>query len=296
VRLRVAVVGVVALASAACAVDLRSDEYQVREERTFQPDRGTTPDVHLETFDGSIDVRAWDRPEVRVDVEKIGRTKEAVESIKVRSVAEGSRFEVEAVAPTSGDWVAGLIPNGGQRARIQASVPRRCTLTVHTGDGNIKVEGIDGTISLSTDDGMVRGIALAGDVRIKTGDGSIKLEPVDGRVSVDTGDGAIVLGGRVQGLMARTGDGSISIRLDPGSRPELDWDIETDDGGIALEVPEAFGAEIDASTADGVVRIERTLGLDTGERPGRSVKGRVGAGGRLIRIRSGDGSISLRRP
>jgi len=52
------------------------------------------------------------------------------------------------------------------------------------------------------------------------------------------------------GVHARSGDGSVSIRAEPGSEADADWDITTGDGSVTLEVPDGFGAELDASAAD----------------------------------------------
>ena len=72
-----------------------------------------------------------------------------------------------------------------------------------------------------------------------------------------------------------------------------DWEIRTGDGGMRLELPDAFGASLDASTGDGRVRLE---GIET-ERPTsdgeseaarRSLKQQLGSGGRQLRVRSAE--------
>jgi hypothetical protein len=297
-RARLVAMGVAlaAGASAGCAIDLRADEYTTREEKRFVLEAGRAAEVELVTFDGSVEVRGWDRPEVHVTVEKTGVSKEIVDAMAVRSSQEGGKIRLEAVPASTGDWMAGLVNRTSHHARLIATVPSSCHLLVRTRDGNLKVEGVNGRVDLETDDGGVRGVALGGDVRVRTGDGSIKLESLEGRLVADTSDGSIVLGGQFHGLTANTGDGSISIRLEPGSRPDTDWDISTSDGGISVQLPDPFSAELDASTGEGVVRGGQALGLAKGEkRPAGALRGRLGEGGRLVRIRSGDGSITLSR-
>src|SRR5262249_52932136 len=95
---------------------------------------------------------------------------------------------------------------------------------------------------------------------------------------------------------ARSGDGSVTIRADDGSRATDDWDITTGDGSITLEVPGDFGGELDAHTGDGTVHMsDLTLSNVTGTIGRRTVRGRLGSGGPNIRLRRGDGSITLRR-
>jgi hypothetical protein len=63
---------------------------------------------------------------------------------------------------------------------------------------------------------------------------------------------------------------------------------------VTLYLPDGFNAEIDAHTGDGSVSNELKLASASGDDDRRTIKGRLGSGGRLIRIRTGDGSIRLR--
>src|SRR5512140_2986565 len=58
-------------------VGVGSDRYLERETKDFKV--SGTPEILLTTFDGSIEVRAWDRPEVSVEIEKRGSNKQAVD-------------------------------------------------------------------------------------------------------------------------------------------------------------------------------------------------------------------------
>jgi hypothetical protein len=65
---------------------------------------------------------------------------------------------------------------------------------------------------------------------------------------------------------------------------------------VSLAVPDGFGAELDAHTGDGRINLEEiTLSNVSGALGRQTVKGRLGAGGRSVRVRTGDGSITLRR-
>ena len=86
-----------------------------------------------------------------------------------------------------------------------------------------------------------------------------------------------------------------------------DWDISTGDGSVTLYLPPDFAAELDAHTGDGGIRNELRVasqaeadetpapgGTTRDENSRRAVRGRLGAGGKLLKIRTGDGSIRLR--
>jgi hypothetical protein len=274
-------------------VHVGANVYTSREERAFRV--SGPPVVSVATFDGAIEVRAWDRSEVRVEIEKSGENRELVDRIQVAATQDGDRIDVEVRPPDMSGWVATLAGGHSLRAKLLVSLPRRSDLHARTGDGSVSAEQLTGRIEITTGDGSVRGIDLEGDVRVVSGDGSVRLDAVTGRADVRTGDGSIVVGGKLAAVRARTGDGSVSISADPGSVAEDDWEISTGDGRIALYVPEGFGAEIDARTRDGIVRVDEALALATTEKGRTSLRGILGPGGRVIRLRTGDGSISLRK-
>ena len=59
--------------------------------------------------------------------------------------------------------------------------------------------------------------------------------------------------------------------------------------------PETFNGELDAHTGDGTVRMtDVTLANVTGTINKHTVRGRLGSGGRAVRMRTGDGSITLK--
>jgi DUF4097 and DUF4098 domain-containing protein YvlB len=246
------------LAGPGCIDIVGSDlgKYVEREEKHF-PVAGK-PDVTLSTFDGSIEIRPWDKPEIQVVVEKRGRDKDATATIEVHAEATGNHVEVRVTTPKTSGF--GFHFNDARSAKLIVSLP------------------------------------ASADVSATSGDGSIRLDGVDGKLNVDTGDGSIAVAGKLTAVRARSGDGSVTIQADAGSAPAGDWDITTGDGSVTLEVPDGFGAELDAHTGDGSIRMQDiTLSNVTGEIGKRTVRGRLGAGGPAVRVRTGDGSITLKR-
>jgi hypothetical protein len=298
----------VALASlaggAGCVVRVESQAYTAREEKRFRVDG--QPEVTLATFDGPIEVRAWDRPEVLIEIEKSAAAKEVADRIRVLAEQEGNRIRVEARQPDSSEWIFGVMVNNQRQAKLVASVPRSCSLFARTGDGSISVERVSGRIELRSGDGSIRGLDLDGEIAIDTGDGSIKLDNVNGAVDLRSGDGTIVADGKLAVVNASTSDGSIHLRVAPGSTLARDWEVTTGDGAIVVALPDQLDAELDAQTGDGSVRMDTTLESATIEKIAsagaadddserRILRAKVGAGGPLIRIRTGDGSINLKR-
>jgi DUF4097 and DUF4098 domain-containing protein YvlB len=204
---------------------------------------------------------------------------------------DANHVVVEVKAPKQDEW----LHFHHRSAKLIVSLPAASDLLASSGDGSIDVDGISGKLDLRSGDGSIKGHALDGEVRAHTGDGSIRFDAVKGAVNVDTGDGSVHLEGTFTSLRARTGDGSVRIDAAPGSAPNGDWDISTGDGTVTLALPEDFSAEIDAHTGDGRVHVTDMDLTTNASIEKRSVRGRLGAGGNTVRVRSGDGSITLKR-
>lgn len=289
-RARVVAVALTALTASGC-VDMVATgalSYVEQEEKQFAVQG--RPDVTLSTFDGSIEVRPWDRAEVLVVVEKHAFSKDAAADIEVFAEQDGNRVTVEARVKRPRNFRFGA----NRSARLIVSLPASSDVHATSGDGSIDVERLSGQIDLRSGDGTIRGRELAGDVKAQTGDGPIRLHDVTGSLDVGTGDGSIVADGTLSVLRARSGDGSVSIRVEKGSEPNDDWSIFTGDGALTLELPDQFDAELDAHTGDGRVSVQGDMS-DAIANTRRSVRGRLGKGGRALRLRTGDGSITLRR-
>lgn len=280
------------LVAGACTVTVDSQAAMTREEKRFTV--SGTPVVRVATFDGSIEIRSWDRPEVLVEIEKRGPTRAAIEAIEVAASQDGSVIEVEVKQPDR-QPLTGFRLHSSASARLIVSVPRRTDIRARSGDGAIRIARVDGQVELHTGDGSIRAEELSGDLTLTSGDGSIAVDGAEGRLVLETGDGSVNVTGRLGAVRLRTGDGSIVYRSAAGTVMVDDWDITTGDGSVSLYLPSDFGAELDAHTGDG--SIQNDLSMSSGGPSGderRSVKGRLGSGGKRLRIHTGDGGIRLR--
>ena len=284
----------VLLVSAGCIDIVGSDfnKYVEREEKRFSTTG--TPDIMLSTFDGSIEIRAWEKPEVEVIIEKRAASKDAAAAIEIHTEQDGNRVTVD--VKTEKGTSFGIHFNNSRSAKLIVSAPARSNIVAKSGDGSIDVTRISGRLELRSGDGSIHGRDLGGDVRAHTGDGSITLEGVSGKLDVDTGDGSVRASGTLTSVRARSGDGSITVRANAGSTADSDWDIVTGDGSVTLELPDGFSGELDAHTGAGGIRMhDITVSNVSGTIGRNTVRGRLGAGGHNVRVRTGDGSITLRK-
>ena len=282
-----------ALAVPACGVNIDHEGYIEREEKRFPAE--ALPDLHLYTFDGAVEIRAWDRPEVLVEIEKRGQNKEAVSKIQVIADRSGRRIQVEARHPSGRAVFVGFGSSRAPSARLIATVPRKTNVLARTGDGSIVAERVEGRLELRTGDGAIRTVETSGELLAETVDGSIQIDEVAGRVEARTGDGTVRISGTPSVVRARTGDGSMLLRIRRGAVMAEDWFATTDDGSVQVELPDGFNAEIEADPgSDGRARSDLTLvNVSGGTRDQRTLRGRIGTGGRLLTLRTGDGTIRI---
>ena len=72
--------------------------------------------------------------------------------------------------------------------------------------------------------------------------------------------------------------------------------VTTGDGSITLRIPEGFNAELDAESGDGTVSAAGSAFRGELDDDRQRLRGRLGAGGRSLRLRSGDGAIRVIAP
>lgn len=300
---------------AGCTVTVDSQTQVVREEKRFTVTGEA--DLRVSTFDGSIEVRAWDKPDIVVEVEKRGSSRESIEALEIKTEHNGNTVELNVRRPRAESF-SGIGFQRGATARLIVSVPRRTNVRARSGDGSIIIEGVTGRLDMVTGDGSIKARDVAGTLTLSTGDGSVTVDGAEGQLDLETGDGGVSVTGKLAQVKLHTGDGAVVYRAEPGSTMTGPWSITTGDGSVTLYLPREFGAELDAYTGDGGIRNDLVVltGTDSGDvalekgdseaeqperaarrsdrEPRRTLRGRVGEGGPALRIRTGDGTIRLR--
>jgi DUF4097 and DUF4098 domain-containing protein YvlB len=229
------------------------------------------PELRIETSDANIRVTTWDQNTIEAKVitahYKIGEG-----GIRVEEHQNGDSVEIDVHYPHhnfSVDW-------GNHRVDIIIQMPRQGRVNLRTGDGKIDIAG------------------LKGEMDLHSGDGSENLESVDGKLHATTGDGHITAHGRFDELELKTGDGHVEVRAAGGSSLAAGWRLETGDGNVSLEVPGELAADVDLHTSDGHIDLDVPITTE-GKIRQNEVHGKLNGGGSPLTIRTGDGSIHLRK-
>ena len=290
----------------ACAALLTASAVATRAEEVTKPfNVSGRANVHVETNDGSIRVSTGDSKQVEFRVEYQGY--ELGKNLHIDAHQDGDK--VELIARVTGHWGFSWGHNS-HRLHIEVRMPRDADLDVHSGDGSVQAESVNGTVKVYTGDGSVKANALngnielhtndgsitvnalKGEIRLHTGDGSIEARDLDGKVDADSGDGHIRIAGRFDALNVKTGDGSVDTRVLSGSKMASSWSIRTGDGSVDLVLPSDFQTNIDASTGDGHISLGIPVTVE-GTFSNSQIHGKMNGGGQPLTIHTGDGSIRL---
>lgn len=218
------------------------------------------PRVTITTFDGPVKIHGWDKQEVSYTATKHAHDENSLNQISIQAQQQGQTITVNAVNDNDA--------NGS--VHLDVYVPRQSSLHVSSGDGGLSLDGVNGQITLRSGDGPIEVSNGGGQLVVNTGDGVIRVIKFDGQVEAHTGDGAIDLDGNFNAVAARTGDGQISLTVPAGSS----FTIETNS-------PEEISNE-------GFVVVE-----DITPSP-RFKRWRIGNGGKVFVLKTGEGRILLR--
>ncbi len=271
-----------ALVAAIWAVTAQADQW----ERSFKV--AGSPRLQVETDDGGVKVETWDRPEVAVRVRTLGWR--IGDQVKVSASQDGDTIQV-AVREPRFQLVIGW---GVRSIAVDVWMPGQGELDVKSGDGSVSVAPLRGRAQVETGDGSIVLRGLQGSAVLRSGDGSITASELDGSLEATTRDGRVRVEGRFDALRLRSGDGSIVAQARRGSSPAGDWSLRTGDGPLVLRVAQGLDAELDAHTGDGRITLDLPLQV-SGRMSESRLRGRLGKGGPLITLRTGDGPILIER-
>jgi lia operon protein LiaG len=185
-------------------------------------------------------------------------------------------------------------------------------LRLSASSGRITVDGTKGNLIASAGSGGVEVHGASGDdVRISSGSGGVRATDVNGKhLRLSTGSGGVNASGLASDeLNVSVGSGTLrmddtrapDVHLSAGSggihagfaSPVKSLDVSNGSGGVTVTLGGAVNASIDVSTGSGGIDSDFPITVNRMER--HQLRGQIGDGSGHIRIRSGSGSVQLRK-
>jgi len=202
--------------------------------------------VEIDNLKGRIQVRAWNRNEVRIT----GSLGEGVEKLVIEG--QGDHLLVRAQYPKQiGAW-------RGDRTGptdLQLQVPLRADLDIESVSADIDVDGVaPGELSIDTVSGKVVVAAAPDHADITTVSGDLQATLNSGDVKVETVSGDARVSGRLKGQVhGETVSGRLSIDSNGENLRRLSTGTVSGDTSIAVGMVD--GGEIKSQTVSGDIRL-----------------------------------------
>lgn len=245
--------------------------------------------LKLHNSNGKTRVVGEDRDEIEITACKRARAEshDAAErllnEIQILQTTANGTLELEVVVPRN--WKR----HGS--ANLELRVPRALRVEVVASNGKIALEGLRSGVRARSSNGSVDVVDVVGDIEVNTSNAKVECEGTCGRLVARSSNGKIEVDGHRGAIDASTSNGMIQAKVDEVGREGIL--LATSNGRISLHLPAEVDAEVDLHVDNGVIRNDRTLARATRDTNGR-VRGALGRGGAPIKLRTSNGSISLR--
>ena len=243
----------------------------------------------LHNANGRTRVIGEEREDIEVRAAKTARAESSdaarvlVDDIRVLCGMVGEILELEVDVPRK--W------NRRGHANLELRVPRGMNVEITASNGKVCIESLRGAVRARSSNGSIDIADVVGDIEINTSNAKICCSCTHGRLVARSSNGKIELEEHCGSVDASTSNGLIRASMDELGKDGVQ--LATSNGRIVLELPEEVDAEIDVRVDNGVIRNDRPLCKSTRERSGQ-LRGRLGRGGALIKLRTSNGSICLR--
>ncbi|MGJ4731189.1 DUF4097 family beta strand repeat-containing protein [Luteimonas sp. SDU101] len=235
----------------------------INETRPLDP-RGS---IDVSNLKGRIEVRAWDKPEVRIT----GSLGDGVERLQI----EGDQRSLD---------VQVRYPRGSNRAEpttLILDVPRLAELEIDGVAVDIDVQGVAGSsLDIESVSGDIVAVGAPRQADISSVSGNLQLNLNSEKVEVESVSGNIALRGRISNeVSAETVSGD--IRIDSRGEPMRKLDTSSVSGNASYVGGLAAGGRISAESVSGSIRLSLPKALSARVH-GESFSGGLSAPGAQI--------------
>ena len=217
--------------------------------------------LSLENINGDVTIEGWKKNEVSINAVKRGKSKD-LDRIKI--VVDVDKYEGK-------EWI---------HIKTEYVESRGGFLNFLKGAGSI-----DYTIKAPSD-------AILEDVELVNG--NLKVAGITGYLSLGTVNGSITATGMIGNAWVETVNGNLDLSFDKmGDGQSVD--LGSVNGAIVLRIPAKANAQVSAETLNGNISSEFGLTVEKEQWVGRSMEGLVGSGGARITLETVNGSIDVKK-
>lgn len=170
------------------------------------------------------------------------------------------------------------------------SAPAGVALNLHSGSGDLDVDGVGRYLAAATGSGHIQGHGVHGPAELQTGSGDIELqEDGPGDVKARSGSGSIRVHGFNGGFNARTGSGDIAAEGHL-TAPAM---LSSGSGSIRLHLGADARFNLEASTGSGDIRVDFPGAPRQSDSSRHHLTAPIDGGGAPLEVRTGSGDIEI---
>ena len=130
-------------------------------------------------------------------------------------------------------------------------------------------------------------------LELETNNGGIAVADVEGRIEAEATNGGMSLSRLAGDVDAHTTNGGLEVELDGDRWKGRGLSATTTNGGVTLEIPENYNAELETGTVNGSVHVDFPITVQG--KISKKLEATLGDGGARVRVRTTNGGVTLRR-
>ncbi len=272
-------------------------------------------EVSLTNISGSIEVKTWDKGEVKIDALKISKAttvakaKENAAKVKITVEKEGNTLEIKTEYPKS---------KKAQKNSINVSVnyylmiPAKAAAKITSVSGSVnlesiggaaKVKAISGTVTIKKADKGVDCDAVSGNIIVQDVTGNAYLKAISGKIDAEGIRGSIkasVVSGKIvlrNVSEADTVDAQVtsgSVSYEGKIKSDGRYTLTNHSGVVEMILPSDSGFEFEAKTFSGRIQSDFEIKI-SGEINKRKLSGVVNKGGAVVKLTTFSGNVYLKK-
>jgi len=286
--------------------------------------------VYLSNIAGDIDVKTWDRGEVKIDALKVSKhssmdkAKEYAGLVKIEVTEEGGTLSIMTKYPKNGP------KNMSVSVDFNLMIPAGATADINSVSGDLtlaniggaaKAETVSGDVTLEKIGGALKGKTVSGNVTVmgaakgaycKSVSGDVKVDDVNGDAELYTVSGTIEAGSVKGSITAENTSGDVKL-IDVTDAKVIkaktlsgdvdyvgviysdgSYNFKSHSGDVLLTVPSDAAFDLEAKTFSGSIESDFEITL-TGKISKKELKGSVNGGGATLEVKTFSGDVHMKK-
>jgi hypothetical protein len=309
-----------------------SAQGKVKHEETFTKTESLARDgkVEIRNVSGNVEVKTWDRDEVKIDALKTSKAssmekaKENASKVKIEVTRENGVLKIGTIYPKPS------IKNLSVSVNYKVMIPSQAAINARSISGDVRLEKIGGKAAAETKSGDVTVVGAQNGANAETVSGNVKVEDVQNGVYCKTASGNVdaknitgnadlncvsgdVTAENIRGAVeADTVSGNVKL-MDISNADVVKgktmsgntvyqgdiisngrYSLEAHSGTVEMTIPFGSAFDLTASTFSGNIKTEFEV-MMSGTLSKKKISGSVNGGGADVMLKTFSGNVYLKK-